>query len=625
MFVLFMVFSFGSIAEAKSFSIDSVHIKSWIQPNGDLLVNEVFTYDFEGDYDTLSRSFPNSHKDQVVNFYAYELTELNPEPGFIPENNLNQLKVSHVDGMYRTNIKKKDTTTSFLYVYTLKNAVQAYESYSELKVTFFENVEEHDVDLQNVTIDFILPEPIDSSNFDGVLIDRHAKKLEKSNYGIRFRASKSEAYTETKTSFFFPSTMMTNMEHQKDPISMEEALANEKALQQKLVKRLSNAEQLVSIIPYVAVGLIILVALLLLLPQRHFWRKGSQEEVLTTDIVYLYFVARAGKPHPKAFLVGLFSLVEKGAAKVRVAKAAIRFKNDPKAPKETLDFRLDKGSLATAEFEKQMVDWLFTSKSGSSKWTFHLHDAAGASRQHKKSTYFHRKVKEFKRKQTKWHRTVEKELEEAGAFNSKLPLIILSAASIFVSFILSFAYLTDVQSGWSFAIILLITVLFIVIIWRKKRSTLFFSIYIILLFFFTTSLVHDELINRIMFLLLMLVLLYIVLPRNILSMSAVRAKDAVRSFRKNMKYGYPAKLSLEQQEKWIIRAYLLGRNKEKLPLEEVSIPIAALLFASTDPLDYVTQSWRWTKDVGSSSDGSSSGSFDSGGGDGGGGGGAGAD
>ena len=623
---LFMLLSFAGIAEAKSFSIDSVHIKLWIKPNGDVLVNEVFTYDFNGEYSSLSRSFPNSHKDQIINFYAYELTELSPEPGFIEESNLEQLKVSQVDGVYRSNINKKDTATSFLYVYTLRNAVKAYENYSELKVTFFENVDTHDEDLHNVTIDFILPETTSPSNFDGVLIDRHAMKNEKSLYGIRFRTAKSEAYTETKTSFFFPSTMMTNMVLQKDPIPMKEALTDEKAIQYKLEKSLSNTERLVRIIPFVATGLIILIVLLLLLPQRYFWRKGSVEEVLDTDLVYLYFVDRAGKPHPKSFLAGLFSLVEKGAAKVRLTKAAIRFKNDPKAPKETIDFRLDKGSLATAEFEKQMVDWLFTSKSGSSKWTFHLHDAAGASKQHKKSSYFHRKVKAFKRKHIKWHRKVEKELEEAGALNSKLPLIILSVASLIVSLILSIGYLTDVQSGWSFAIILLITLLFIVIIWIKKRSTLFFSIYIILLIFFTANLVHDELTGRTMVLLLMLVMLYIVLPRNILSMNAVRAKNAVRSFRKTIKYGCPAKLNLEQQEKWIVRAYLLGGKRENFPLEEVSIPLAALLLANTDPLDYVTQSWRWTKDVGSSSDGSSSGSFDSGGGgDGGGGGGAGAD
>ena len=92
----------------------------------------------------------------------------------------------------------------------------------------------------------------------------------------------------------------------------------------------------------------------------------------------------AGRPHPKAFLAGLFSLVEKGAVKVKQAKSALRFKDDPKAPEETLDFRLTNGGLATSIFEKQMTSWLFATKSGSRKWAFHLHDAAGAARDKKR-------------------------------------------------------------------------------------------------------------------------------------------------------------------------------------------------------------------------------------------------
>ncbi|RJS61194.1 hypothetical protein [Bacillus sp. PK3_68] len=35
-------------AFAKSYTIDKVDIRAWIQPNGDLLLNEVFKYTFKG-------------------------------------------------------------------------------------------------------------------------------------------------------------------------------------------------------------------------------------------------------------------------------------------------------------------------------------------------------------------------------------------------------------------------------------------------------------------------------------------------------------------------------------------------------------------------------------------------
>ncbi|ALC84761.1 hypothetical protein AM499_02215 [Bacillus sp. FJAT-22090] len=626
--VLFiMMFSFSVIAEAKSYSIESVHIKSWIQPNGDLLVNEVFTYNFDGEFNNLSRSFPKIHDNNVINFYAYELSQLKPEPGFIDDATLKQLNVSKENGVYRTKVNKENQQVSFLYVYTLKNSIKAYDSYSEAKITYFEDVDAHDQNINNVTIDFILPSTTDTSNFDGVLFDRNAKKNEKSQYGIRFNTSVSEAYTETKTSFFFPSTLMTNMEKTKASIPLQQAIANEKRIQKETEKRISYIDKLHAIIPKATIGILIIVLLLFLLPQRHFWRKGSKEDVMNTDLLYLYFVDRVGNPHPKAFLAGLFSMVEKGAATVRQTKAALRFKEDSHAPKETLDFRLVKGSLASSDFEKQMINWLFTTRSGSSKWAFHLHDAAGAARNNKTSSYFHGRVKDFKKKQMKWHRLVESDLEEAGTFNSKLPLIILSISTIVLATMTAFSYYADLRSSWGIGFILAITFLFLIILWLKKRSNLYFCIYIIIMYFSTTPLVNDQLVNTLVNLLLMFTVLYIVLPRNILSMNAVRAKDAIRSFKSSIKLGIPGNLSDKEQEKWVVRAYLLGRkNEKKVSLQEISAPLAALLLTSTDPLDYVTQSWKWTKVA--SSDGTSWGgasSGGSGGGSDGGGGGAGAD
>ncbi|TQR19837.1 DUF2207 domain-containing protein [Psychrobacillus vulpis] len=626
--LLLMTFSFSGIAEAKSYSIDSVHIKSWIQPNGDLLVNEVFTYNFDGEFNNLSRSFPKIHDNNVINFYAYELSQLKPEPGFIDDATLKQLKVSKENGVFRTKINKENQQVSFLYVYTLKNSIKAYDSYSELKVTYFENVDAHDQNINNVIIDFILPSTTDPTNFDGVLFDRNAMKTERSQYGIRFKTPISEAYTETKTSFFFPSSMMTNMKRTIAPIPLQQALENEKQKQKEMEKRISYLDKLLVIIPKVTQGILIVVIILFLLPQRHFWRKGSKEDVMNTDILYLYFVDRAGKPNTKTFLAGLFSMVEKGAATVRKTKAALRFKEDSHAPKETLDFRLVKGALATSDFEKQMIDWLFTTRSNSRKWAFHLHDAAGAARNSKTSSYFHGRVKDFKKKQMKWHRLVERDLEEAGTFNRMLPFIILSLATIILSTMTAFSYYADLQSGWGIGFVLGLTLLFLLVLWVKKRPNIFFSIYIIIMYFATTPLVNNKLVDILVNLLFMVTVLYIVLPRNILSMNAVRAKDAIRSFRSSVKSGIPVHLSDNDQEKWVIRSYLLGRkNKIKSSVQDVSAPLAALLLTSTDPIDYVTQSWKWTKaassDGGASWGGSSSGG--AGGGSDGGGGGAGAD
>ncbi|MFJ8063318.1 DUF2207 domain-containing protein [Psychrobacillus sp. NPDC096426] len=146
MTLLLLTFSTTVVAEARSYSIDKVHIKSWIQPNGDLLVNEVFTYTFDGTYTSLKRSFPKEHDANVKDFYAHELSTLSPEPGFIEDHTLNTLKVTKENGVYRTSINKTNEQASFLYVYTLSNAVKAYDTYSVADVTYFVDGDAHDQD-----------------------------------------------------------------------------------------------------------------------------------------------------------------------------------------------------------------------------------------------------------------------------------------------------------------------------------------------------------------------------------------------------------------------------------------------------------------------------------------------
>jgi len=619
--------SFGIVAEAKSFSIEKIHIKSWIQPNGDLLVNEVFTYNFEGQFFNLRRSFPTEHGKNVEKFYAYELNQLNLEPGFIDQSFMTPLEVTQEKNTFFSGIDKRDQQVSFLYAYTLKNAVTAYDNYNELDVVYFEDGEAHDQDYFNVTIDYIFPETVETNKFEGVLYNIVEGQTEKNTIGIRFITHRSKAFTETKTSLVFPADLISLSEKTKAPLSYTDALSNEIDEQKKWSKRLSYMDTLISFIPKVAFAiLIIILSFLLFLPQRHFWRTGNSDEVLTTDLLYLFFVDKCGKINPKAFIAGLFSLVEKGTVKVKIAKSAIRFKGDPKAPDETLDFKLINGEVATSIFEKHMISWLFATKAGSRKCSFHLHDAAGAAKDNKKSGYFHNKVNVFKKQQKEWHNLVEKELEEAGSLKSRIPLLTITMACLIVSLLTMLAYYANLQSNLAIACIGIFTIIFLVLLWIKKRSTLFFSIYVVLLFFFTLSIGNEGAVNLIIGLLLMVILLYLALPKYILSMNAVRAKDAVRSYKKELKYGMPPTLNDIEQEKWIVRAYLFGRKKIPIPLEEISIPLAAVLLASTDPIDYVTRTWWWTKaSTSSDSGGFSGGDSSGGGGDSGGGGGAGAD
>lgn len=629
--LLLLTFSTTVVAEARSYSIDKVHIKSWIQPNGDLLVNEVFTYTFDGNYTSLKRSFPKEHDANVKDFYAHELTTLSPEPGFIEDHTLNTLNVTKESGVYRTSINKTNEQASFLYVYTLQNAVKAYDTYSVLNVTYFEDGDAHDQDINKVTIDYILPQTMDPATFDGFLFDRNAKEIGKSQYGIRFTTPISEAYSETKTSFLFPSNVMTEMAKMKAPLTMGEAYAKELQKEAAMKKKVSFIDRLIKIFPKVTfIFILIAILFLVALPQRHFWRKGTGESILDIDILYLFSIYKTGKPNKRTFLAGLFSLVEKEAAIVKPSKAAVRFKNDTKAPKETLFFRLKNGGIAKGQSENYLIQWLFNTRNGLSKWAFHLHDIAGAPKKDRDkgmANYYHARTKEFKKNQKIWFKKVQGELVEAGTFHQKLPKLLISLAVLLLAIFVAISYYADLRSSGSIVFIAIITILFLFIYWKKQTATGYFSIYMIIISLMVGNLVNDELMSEIIGVILATILLYIAVPQNILSMNAVRVKDNIRAFQKSLKEGMPAGLSTGEQEKWTVRAYLFSQKNVHIPVAEGAIPLAALLITGTDPLDYVTKTWYWTTSSSSSGGSSDSGGYyggDGGGGDSGGGG-AGAD
>ena len=376
--------------------------------------------------------------------------------------------------------------------------------------------------------------------------------------------------------------------------------------------------------------MIIAILFIILLPQRHFWRKGTGENILDIDILYLFYVYKTGKRNKKAFLAGLFSLVEKQVAIVKPSESALRFKNDSKAPRETLYFRLKNGGNAKGVSENYLIQWLFNTRSGSSKWAFHLHDAAGAPRKDRgigMTNYYHARTKEFKKNQKTWHKKVQDELVEAGTFHNKLPKLIISLSIVLLSTIVALSYYADFKSSGSIVFIAIITILFLIINWIKLTAHGYFILYMVVISLMVGNIVNDELMSEIIGVILAMIFLYIAVPKNILSMNAVRAKDNIRSFQKSMKNGMPAGLTKAEQEKWTIRAYLFGRKNVHIPVTDEAIPLVALLIAGTDPMDYVTKTWYWTTGVTSGGGSSDSGGSYGGGGGGGdsGGGGAGAD
>lgn len=175
----------------------------------------------------MRRSFPSDHGGNVEQFYAYKLDQLNLVPGFIDQAMMTPLQVTQDNNTFYTNLDIREQQVSFLYTYTLKNSVIAYDKYNKLDVVYFEEGDAHDQDYFDVTIDYILPETTETDRFEGVLYNKVKGETEKNTLGIRFISHRSKAFTETKTSLVFPAELISLSGKTKSPLSYKAALTNE--------------------------------------------------------------------------------------------------------------------------------------------------------------------------------------------------------------------------------------------------------------------------------------------------------------------------------------------------------------------------------------------------------------
>lgn len=631
--VLMLVLCFvlpASLVEAKSYTIDKVQIKGWLQPNGDMIVNEIFTYTFDGEFTQLHRSFPKRHNQQVDTFEAYLLDRNDAVVGEVTKEMVSPAAVTQEGLTRKTAIRAKDQTISVFYIYYLRNAVRSTDTYSDLDITFFEEGSNHDQDLRNVSIAYVLPGAVGDSNIHGFLYDRNGRVSHLYEDGIIFTTPASEARSLTATRVLFPSNIMTEQQKAGGSQTLKEAVAEETKSWEAYRKRLELTPFIEVAVKAGAILFAILAALLLFMRQRSFAPFGSIDFVLQTDPVYLAYMDRNGAYQTRNFLSGLLALAEKGYVKIMTTPSAERFKRHPSAPEKTLAFQLTPSNQPLQPHEKTLVSWLF--KSGLKDPTFHLHDIAGQAKGEKERKQLYlRRYDAFDKNHQAWHEAVNDLLQEAGTLSNKLPAILGRGTFVIIAILFSCVSYIEEASIWA-VVLPFIPAIIAIVGFRKNvySSILFFLV----LFYLSREWTTGDLRNAITFLFVSSALFIGALSHSIIiSKSGLYAKLSIRKFQASLSKGLPPHLSQEDQNRWLARAYILKKEKKALPKLDAAVfptvPMAALFALEEDPMQFIRSTWSSMNiSTGGGSSGGSSSSESGGGysgnGDGGGGG-AGAD
>lgn len=635
----------GSVpqAAAKSYSITDVHIRAWIKPDGNLLVNEKFNYEFDGSFTRAKRSIQKAGHKGVVNFYAYELLNPDAEMGFVKESELVSLPVKREDNTYAASMQAKDEKKSFFYVYELKEAVKAYDTYSDLTVPFFGEGENHDQDLSNVKIDFVFPEQVKPGQYHAFMHDREGHAEKKETGMASFFTPVSAAYSLTETRLLFPSSVMHGQVKKKAPVSLEEAVRHEEELAADIALKKESKETWKTVL---LTGILILaigsLALYMLLPQYR--RKGglSIKEVLAADPLDLYIADRLGKQDHQSFLAGLYSLCDKGVLEPRLGKTGSRMQKDPLAPDQTLFFSLIKPGAALSECEQMLYSWLFNRKRVRGSAEFSLADVFGATKRERESNSnlvrYHTKTNLFKEQNREWFSCVLNEWEQTGRINSRFSRILSRCSVLLAGAALLFSYWSDGLSAMSMNILAVIILGLGIWIWLKPEIKMPGIVYYTVIFVCSLQMFDIELIRLTVLFLLCSFIFYLLVPRRILSRETADLAIGIRRFKREIRRRWVSEdlakeTSPSELDRWMTRAVLLrtGIGKKKRPVLAdpglaAAAPLSYLVFSGDEPSDYILQSWKWSKPIETSSSSDSGGSFgdfsSSGGGDGGGGGGA---
>ncbi|MCF6136527.1 DUF2207 domain-containing protein [Pseudalkalibacillus berkeleyi] len=127
-FFFLLVLLFPNQAFAVEYSITEARIDAYLQENGDVLVEESFTYGFEGKFNGITREIIPKKGTEINNFEASEKGKA--------------LKVERDDYFYKIHRKGSDEVVLVDLSYTIKNGVEVYSDVAQFYWAFFDRSNE---------------------------------------------------------------------------------------------------------------------------------------------------------------------------------------------------------------------------------------------------------------------------------------------------------------------------------------------------------------------------------------------------------------------------------------------------------------------------------------------------
>ncbi|MFS0612910.1 DUF2207 domain-containing protein [Lederbergia ruris] len=358
---IFLLFFFPAKVEARSFSIDAVDVNAYIYPDGDLYVEELYTYTFAGKFNGTTRIIGDDDFDGVEFFEGYQVPD-DAEMGKITPENVTPLQVEREDYTYKVHRPYKDETKKVFYRYRLKNVANKYEDVGEFYWRFFDEMGDNDLNHLRIFVHLYGENQL-SENTHGFIHDLTGGKMELTESGLYYHNEKLPGGEPFELRLLFPSEFLSEMEYTENKEMLPTMLAEEDHYKKKLSMRndwlpISEKVSLVFFILFLVLSLYAIIFPKRLV--RFFGRSADFSEIEKLDSFILVALKRKLKFMPEDINAVLFRLHQKGYVSVEHIPSSLEYQEDEYAPDHTFTFILEKESSDLSEHEKYFIDWLFT-------------------------------------------------------------------------------------------------------------------------------------------------------------------------------------------------------------------------------------------------------------------------
>lgn len=432
-----LLFIFPQQSLAVEFSITKVKIDAFLQTDGTVKVEETHTYEFEGDFNGITR--------EVIPKEGAGITE------FSADENRNSLRVEEEDGLYKIHRKGEDESITVTLHYLIENGIEIYKDVAQFYWPFFDSRNESTYENLSITIHPPdAPEDVIAFGYDEAF---HTEKIQEDG-SVRFQLGEVPSGTNGDIRVAYNRELFPAATQTSDKMMKAEIIEAENELLAQAEADAAAKERLSTI---AAIGIPAFSSILLLLMMGN-WLKarikradllregGLEFLTLPKQIMSLpatiYFSNHKYLP-PQAMAAAFLDLIRQGYVS-----------------KTSDDDYQRTGRTSPLKHENVLMKWLFGKIGKGNRFNF-----ADLST----FTKFKKNHSNYQKFQVEWRQAVKEEFDSHQFYEKKTKFRLLLGLSSIILLPFGILFLIYELLGAFFAVLLLfITVIIYAIAYRPK-------------------------------------------------------------------------------------------------------------------------------------------------------------